>query len=271
MTYQERTFYETDEQKYIIEKNEGFLTWLSTTIEGGYKLQYKLSSMQELIDTITEWYEVKYPEMQLGALEGTKVYEEFQGIEQISQVMTTEQLLYRLAGLMSFEQYFILDCKSYSLSGSLKPKIPIEVLDLGVFKCFRYNRGLDYQLDENGVIISISDENGYYYPKNLTAEELLGVLRKTDKYDLSGLKNSIFNYYSDIELRHRILQLAALSILYSKNTNPERGFVRARLFIKEFNHDLGLNLSAAEIDEIMYQIFDYRMPILYSEENGRTL
>ena len=60
-----------------------------------------------------------------------------------------------------------------------------------------------------------------------------------------------------MELRHRILQLVALKLLYSKNTFPERGYERAKRFINEFNKNLCLTLSTEEIDEIMYRDYNY--------------
>ena len=56
-----------------------------------------------------------------------------------------------------------------------------------------------------------------------------------------------------MELRHRILQLVALKLLYSRNTIPERGYERAKRFINEFNKKLGLTLSAEQIDEIIHR------------------
>ena len=56
-----------------------------------------------------------------------------------------------------------------------------------------------------------------------------------------------------MELRHRILQLVALKLLYSRNTIPERGYERAKRFINEFNKKLGLTLSTEQIDEIIHR------------------
>lgn len=56
----------------------------------------------------------------------------------------------------------------------------------------------------------------------------------------------------DLKLREILLQLTSLSIIYSKNTSPERGYLRAKKFIEEFNEYIpNLNLSTNEIDEIM--------------------
>ena len=54
-----------------------------------------------------------------------------------------------------------------------------------------------------------------------------------------------------MELRHRILQLVALKLLYSRNTIPERGYERAKRFINEFNKELDVKLTTKQIDEIV--------------------
>ena len=53
-----------------------------------------------------------------------------------------------------------------------------------------------------------------------------------------------------MELRHRILQLVALKLVYSKNTIPERGYERAKRFINEFNKKLGEGSAIALSGEI---------------------
>lgn len=98
--------------------------------------------------------------------------------------------------------------------------------------------------------------------KNFDLNKLFSKLNKySDKLDLTELKESIFNYKCDNELRNKVLQLVALKLLYSKNTIPNRGYERAKRFINEFNKKLNLALSIEEIDEIIQR--DYTN----SEEN----
>ena len=89
--------------------------------------------------------------------------------------------------------------------------------------------------------------------ENLNLDELLSIFKEkyTDELDFTELTESVYDHNCDMELRHRILQLVALKLLYSRNTIPERGYERAKRFINEFNKKLGLELSTEQIDEII--------------------
>ena len=104
--------------------------------------------------------------------------------------------------------------------------------------------GLKYELEEY-----LDSE------ENLNLDELLSIFKEkyTDELDFTELKESVYDHNCDMELRHRILQLVALKLLYSRNTIPERGYERAKRFINEFNKKLGLTLSAEQIDEIIHR------------------
>lgn len=84
-------------------------------------------------------------------------------------------------------------------------------------------------------------------------DELLHIfdVKYKNKLDYSELRACIYDHDSDLELRHGVLQLVAIKLLYSRNTVPERGYERAKRFINEFNDALGLTLSTDEIDEIL--------------------
>ena len=91
--------------------------------------------------------------------------------------------------------------------------------------------------------------------ENLNLDELLSIFKEkyTDELDFTELKESVYDHNCDMELRHRILQLVALKLLYSRNTIPERGYERTKRFINEFNKKLGLELSTEQIDEIIHR------------------
>lgn len=92
---QAERFYGQDTKDYEIEKNKDFLTWLKTSIKDGYHCFIKTEELQELIDSIVNWYEIKYPERELEYFEGTR-HMDFQDIRRISDVMDIRQLLFRL-------------------------------------------------------------------------------------------------------------------------------------------------------------------------------
>ena len=58
-------FYAQDKKKYDLQYNKEFLTWLNTLIENGYHVPLKVGQMQELINNIATWYEMKYPDRKL--------------------------------------------------------------------------------------------------------------------------------------------------------------------------------------------------------------
>ena len=88
-------FYKQDTKNYEIEKNIYFLNWLKISIANGYNCFIDTKELQELIDTIVTWYEIKYPERELEYFEGTRDID-FQNIKRISNIMSIRQLLYRL-------------------------------------------------------------------------------------------------------------------------------------------------------------------------------
>lgn len=67
---QAERFYGQDTKDYEIEKNKDFLTWLKTSIKDGYHCFIEAEELQELIDSIVNWYEIKYPERELEYFEG---------------------------------------------------------------------------------------------------------------------------------------------------------------------------------------------------------
>ena len=88
-------FYKQDTKNYEIEKNIDFLNWLKISIANGYNCFIDTKELQELIDNIVTWYEIKYPERELEYFEGTRDID-FQNIKRISNIMSIRQLLYRL-------------------------------------------------------------------------------------------------------------------------------------------------------------------------------
>jgi len=143
---------------------------------------------------------------------------------------------------------------------SIKNKIPNINYDLNYIDSFLLHANPD-----NGKV-----EIDYYIKKitdktDMTLDELLEIFEKEQKrnWDYTNLKESVYNHNVDLELRKRMLELASLKLLYSKNTIPERGYVRAQRFISEFNkHIPNLNLSTNKIDGIMQM--DYSNPKKYS-------
>ncbi len=282
---QAERFYEQDTKDYEIEKNKDFLNWLKASIKDGYHCFIETEELQELINNIVNWYEIKYPERELEYFEGTR-HMNFQDIKKISDVMNIGQLLYRLP----HNQLCLMKC-GYRAKG------------WGQHPIFKNGKEVDWKVQ---IFMKIERKNeeecnpwkasyfllhadhmtgevSKYYEleeyvdndENINLDELLSIFNEKyiDELDFTELKESVYDHNCDMELRHRILQLVALKLLYSRNTIPERGYERAKRFINEFNKKLGLTLSAEQIDEIIHR--DYtngekweRVLKTYIDEDG---
>lgn len=262
---QAERLYEQDKKEYEIEMNKDFLNWLKNLISDGYHCYIKIEELQELIDNIVRWYEIKYPERELDYFEGIK-HINFQDIKRISNVMDIRQLLFRLP----HNQLCLLEC-GYRAQGWNQHSIYENGKEIGsklqIFMRInrknkeKYNllRGnLPYFLlhaDHMTGKVSVDYDLEEYLDseKDLNLDELLSIFKEkcADELDFTELKESVYDHNCDMELRQRILQFAALKLLYSKNTIPENGYERAKRFINEFNKKLNLTLSTEQIDEII--------------------
>ena len=284
---QAERLYEQDKKEYEIEMNKDFLNWLKNLISDGYHCYIKIEELQELIDNIVRWYEIKYPERELDYFKGIK-HINFQDIKRISNVMDIRQLLFRLP----HNQLCLLEC-GYRAQGWNQHLIYENGKEIGcklqIFMRInrknkeKYNllRGnLPYFLlhaDHMTGKVSVDYDLEEYLDseKDLNLDELLSIFKEkcADELDFTELKESVYDHNCDMELRQRILQLAALKLLYSKNTIPENGYERAKRFINEFNKELNLTLSTEQIDEIINrdytngEIWEHVLKT-YVDENG---
>lgn len=265
---QSERFYEQDLKKYNVAKNKELLTWLKGITKNGYYPFIDIEELQQLINNIVYWYEMKYPEREMQFYEGT-IDIRFKNIETLSKVMDIQQLMYRLP----HNQLCLMQCNYRSNGGGLadiyndKREIIGHKAELfmSIYRknCKRYDElGVSFSLIKLPSFLLIADADGgkvnidhdlkeYVNKESITLDELLVLFKEkySDELDFTKLEECIYEHNCDIELRRRILQLVALKLLYSKKTIPERGYERAKRFINEFNQKLGLNLSTQEIDE----------------------
>lgn len=240
MTDTERQFYANDKKKYELRNNREFISWYTTCIDSGLtpNRHTSIDDYEELINKVVEWYEIKYPGYVLDPPRGNLLAEELKGVKDISSELTGTQFLYRLP----LRQYMIM-----------KPDFGEERFIVSEHENTREYR---IQFDFFNGIVTYGD-----IPEivGLPIEEALIFLKY--KKGFSGIKELtaiIKNYIFRVELRQRLLQLAALKILY-KSQNIELGYAtidssyaRARRFIKEFtkDEDFDFKLSSQEIDEL---------------------
>lgn len=251
MTYVDYNFYKKDKHKYQLASNEEFLRWYLISLEGGIKCDYdlKFDDYELLIDTLTNWYNLRYPDYILKPYTYNPEGERLSHVKDISKELDTTQLLARLP----YRQLWLMDC-DYGMNGNSSGNYTVVENGREVSKGYvglrihdRKDRRQSYNIafdPTTGVVIS-GEFTNYYL------EDVLEMLDNNNNLtiDYSELQKTVEKHQFDMELRHRLLQLTALKIFYSGNT-PEMGYKRAVNFIEDMNQELGLLLTTDEIDEL---------------------
>ena len=256
MTIKEiENFCRQDQKKYELRENMEFINWYKDIQRKGYTKFMKLDEMQFLINNIVIWYELKYPDRALKIENGIKELK-FKNIEKIQEHMNTKQLLYRLQD----NQITLLEGL---YRGSGVGHVPIyqngrkvDEEDAIFVRLVEKEKKDDFSVLANsktGNIYSNVDLRDYIGEMKVNLEGLLYILKENyaDELDSNELEKVLYNHECDLELRNKLLQLVALKILYSKNTKPEYGYIRAERFIEEFNNSFNLALSDDEITAII--------------------
>ena len=259
---QARKFYEQDQREYNLEENKEFLSWFKGKIKNNYYPFIEIEELQELINNITYWYEIKYPEREFEFDEGIKNLD-FKSITPLSKSMNIYQLMYRL----SDDQLCLINGEYRSNCGGIRniynggSKVVDQKAVLYIvikqinnnYNANDINNNLIICAYPNGEVIINDSLKKYVDKERINLDELLSLFEEkySHNLDFSVLKADVDDHNCDLELRKRILQLIALKLLYSQNTTPGRGYKRAKKFIDEFNKELNLNLSSEKIDNII--------------------
>ena len=255
-----KNFYKEDERLYDLKENKKFLIMFNHLIDEGYSLFIGIDEMQDLIDRLFTWYEIKYPEREFDFYDG-KLTSDFVTKKELSDLMNINQLFFRL----SDNQIKLLEGNYRTISMKEYP-IYEEGKKIGVskkvyFKINRnendiyYNKHKDFIISADAVSgkVDTDYETDKYITGNVTIDDIYRKFKEeyTDRLEFEVLEKAINNKYIDNYLRDSILELVALKLIYSKKTTPERGYIRAKRFIDEFNSRLGLNLTYEEINRVM--------------------
>lgn len=255
-----KNFYKEDERLYDLKENKKFLIMFNHLIDDGYSLFIGIDEMQDLIDRLFTWYEIKYPEREFDFYDG-KLTSDFVTKKELSDLMNINQLFFRL----SDNQIKLLEGNYRTISMKEYP-IYEEGKKIGVskkvyFKINRnendiyYNKHKDFIISADAVSgkVDTDYETDKYITGNVTIDDIYRKFKEeyTDRLEFEMLEKAINNKYIDNYLRDSILEFVALKLIYSKKTTPERGYIRAKRFIDEFNSRLGLNLTYEEINRVM--------------------
>ena len=258
MSVENKKSYKLNEEKNEITGFKDFLMWYRKKIyDEGYNTNFKIDEIQELVDKIANWYEMKFPERDIDKINGAR-HTSFENVKSLSDEMGMEQLLYRLSpkqlsfikgnyrANVGFNNSNIYENNKPEMRLALK--IKVNHSDIGelpfFYVCADYETGEIYNIEE--VEEFIGNNIG-----RLNLEELLNILNSkyANDFDFTELMMCVYNHNTDIKLRNIILQLVAFKLLYSKNSNYEYGYYRAKKYINEFNNYFNNILSNKEIDQ----------------------
>ncbi len=252
-----KRFYKEDTKKYIIKNNKDFISYIYDIVLHGYTSFASLDDYQSLIDNIVKWYEIKYPDAQIMCYE--RGYDGYR-IKPLDKYMSIEQLMYRLKK----NEADVLKCYYRGKGSALKNvydnngvKIGYEpIIYLQINKRNKEGVSNNFLIHANSITGFIEHTNDLVKIINnnsVSLKQLYDVLKSnySKRLEFDELKKCIYNYDCDGTLRKKLLELASLEMLYSKNTTPEIGYERAKKFISEFNDKFKINLTTHEIDKIM--------------------
>lgn len=199
--------------------------------------------MQNLIYEIRMLYEFKYPDAVFSSLQYEDNIVAREKAIFISSMLGFDQLKFR----MHHDYVQFLECNYVCLVNLKRPKEYCS--DLCQFHVGIYDNGEIKKTDLEGLMEFKFIDNVDGISR---AEELYGRFESIDTaVDYSELTNCVLTHKYYVSLRNKILRLIPLAILYSENTLPEYGYVRALNYIEQFNKEFNLDIDTNELDKIM--------------------
>lgn len=231
---------------------------LKNTIKGIYNSIEDVKELQELIDFLTIWYEIKYPNSFFKTSNNTSY--------KLTNAMNFEELLQRLDN--NKKDFILCNYRTYGWSSTPIIINGETISDESIFICIDIKSVVN-ELNNDYIIAIYADKktgllktkhiglenliNKKYIQKSyMTLEELYNELEKSEnsiKY--ISLKETILDKKFREKIREKILEMTTLKLIYSRNTIPEYGYERAKKLINEFNRKLNINIKTNRIDEII--------------------
>lgn len=225
-----------NEKKRNLIEDKSFLKWLMNSINNGYDIPMGVNELQSLSDNIVSWFEIKYSDKELKEdLNKIKLNRE----QRLVNYMDFDQLMIRLDNnqrRLLFNQY---RCDKASDFGGCDKNIC-----LNIFAKEKTFEELVFVNSVTGVIEFNNLEDKDRKGKKIIIDELPKLLEGIKDIDCEEIQRCINNHNFDLELRNIILSNVALNLINSKNTTFGYGYIRAKLFLKEFNDNLeNLNIK----------------------------
>lgn len=232
-----------NKRKYILEENQEFLQWYSKMSKQGFSSIININQMQDLINKITMFYEFKYPNQMFDSLRYKINLEAVEIAKDVSDMLGIEQLKFRL-----YHDYVqFLEC-NYGCFLVLKQPInkiwELEMTSVSIAADGSILESDLQRLNEHNFLNDISGIS--------RVEDLFGRFESIDTdVDYSELKRCVAVHKYNVSLKNKILSLIPLAMLYSENTLPDYGYIRAKSFIRTFNKEYNLKMNLEELDKIM--------------------
>ena len=252
MSFIEDRFYRRDKHEYELESNDAFIKWLVMSVNSGTRCDRytKFKDMQGLIDDLNNFYQIKYPDFKLEEIPQNPFGEMIKELDEPEINLSVKGMILRL----KWQEMDLMQCE-YGIDGNSSGNYSEVENGKTVYKSWvglslydKRNMIDNYSIlfdPRNGIIIY--SKIGSFTNRHL--ETILKYLKThPSQLDFHELEKVVNTYHFEIELRHRLLQLTALKILYT-GIKPELGYERAKRFIQEMNEELGLLLSTEEIEE----------------------
>ena len=255
----EDRFYRRDKHEYELQNNEGFKKWLIISADSGTKCNHyiKLEDMQGLIEHLNNFYHIKYPDFVLKEIPNNPWGEMIREVGDTDIQLSVPEMILRLP----WKEMELVLCE-YGVDGNTSGNYSEYENGRLVNKSWVGLRLKDVRDKRSDYSICFDPRTGMIIDSKIESfighdlETVLQYLETHPNYlDFKELKKVVNTNHFEIELRHRLLQLTALKILYT-SSNPEVGYERAKRFINEMNEELGLLLSTKEIDRI-YQKYEF--------------
>lgn len=241
-------------KKYELLKRKELLGYLKVHELKGYVSYLDVNEINNLINKVSAWYDLKYPNYELAKLDINNFKLEDMNI--LSQYMNSDELFKRLSFL---ENTFLTGEYRYKRAGSIKRSnnrvdnwtdviwidVPRKSLDP---KCPIWLKPLDLKVlvdVKSGMVLNIGELDEYIYNvHSLKLDDLLKDLEPfKDTLDLRNISYVVKTHNIDLELRNKVLELISLKLINSSSY----GYFKALEMLKDFNRELDTKMDINSI------------------------
>lgn len=229
-------FYDNDKKTYVLEQNREFLNWLGGYTSKGYIPPVStVEEMQIFINKVASWYLLKY-------------FTE-SSLQLKSDTLSDEMTLSALRKRFSHQELDLFDCpyrQGNAWNGKNIIEARISVLDKFLWR-ERYIQidcisGKVRRAEAN--LVSDVLATGVTAPFSLL--DFVEALKDNKAYDIKEAKRILESHKIDLQLRKKMLEFIALSIVYSKYFIPALSINVAKTFAQDIEDVLGIKLMDIE-------------------------